>query len=290
MMKNIKRIFIWLLTIAIFFYGAGVLIVNLYGKDFVDRFIARITDRPVYIQKVNYGFPFGIKIYKTEMIDRFSARKIKIQFNPASLLKKEKEIAAILIYDAKLMIPENFKLGNFKGRLKIKRVLIHNGTIIVYDKENIQNHLYELKDSFIKIYDLNFPLENDVSFNFESELISYIFPKTRKSVLGGGWVNFRDKSQSATIELKNEKEETILSATLNSLNNDMTVEGEAVIGDLLSLLKRDEIKFNGQSVVDKLLSQNMSILTRFSFETKMDDFKVEKIQFEGSIDSKNVDE
>ena len=75
-----------------------------------------------------------------------------------------------------------------------------------------------------------------------------------------------------------------------SRNNDMDVQGELTIRDIFHGEAGHQAKSQSsnvnQLVMDSLSTMGLEIGARFHFKTKMDDFRVTAVSFEGNVSSK----
>jgi len=254
-MKIVRRIIIWSVVIA-----AGGLIglevfVTTKGRVLAEQRIQEELKRPVKIGEAHWMFPLGVIFKEVDIEGLLRVKQAKAFFNVS-----------------------NFQ----KGRFDIRHVIIDQGEAIVEQK----GVKILIKDIHADIRNLAYPLESlqtlvDVNGRLEGES----FPLSGSRLIGQGWVNLKKKDLLMQVRMKDVSGKEVLRSGLKALDNDMTVAGKVnLAGFVKQSLSTQKMDDSMQSLVFGVLGQKgLDTMASFSFQTKMDAFKLEKISFSGKI-------
>ena len=169
----------------------------------------------------------------------------------------------------------------------VKQFLVRNGRF-EYSNENLKKAFsFKLEGVDVRAGEIIFPFssQGQTEFRLSATLDKGDHPLTGSQVKGMGWVNWARKDMEAQIDVVDVDGRGGLSASAISKNNDMKVKGELNIGNVFSDEKKEDPSTSSVKnlVFGALSSLGIEMGAKFSFETKMDDFRIQNISFAGSV-------
>lgn len=132
------------------------------------------------------------------------------------------------------------------------------------------------------------PEARKTAFDFQAVLSAQESLFSGNIVKGSGWIDWLQRDMQGHIEVMQKDGQSNLIADIVSIKNDMQVKGRLAMKDFIKsepapLLQANETAPVNQLVVETLSSMGMDIGTDFSFSTKMDNFRFDRISFRGSV-------
>ena len=292
-MKIIRRFFLWLCCIAIFFYGAGIAVVSIYGLGITKKIIKRVSQKPIEVNSVGYQFPIGVVLRDISLKDDFTVSKLVIQINPRTFFSNDIYLYSVSLKQPVISIPKELLLKLDNRSLMISKLKIINGNIRYVDKE-LGNNLFVLSGLNLTLKDVTLPaLDRDMPYKLTSNLSFDKVFINNQYFISDGWLNIADKNMAAKIKINHWDRMAVLSADVVSKNNVLDVTADVSAREILQTVQKKglfEKKSQDQSLFSKLSTLDADVMVQFLFRTKMDQPTIEKIKFKGSVDTKNLDE
>jgi len=318
-MKSIARLIIILLLIGAILFAGVTVYLRYFGKDLLQNKLTETFQRKIEVGSLYYRFPFGCAAYNIRVENLGQVRKIKALFSLGSLFKKEVEVnylsftnPLIVVKKKKILsdeqeLPqtgENFvhpkspqgttDTDGFLNAIMPQDVSIRIKNLFIYDgsihfKGYAQSgSSFQLDEVYLKAGNIFLPLKNVfTTYELHAQVSAGNTKISASNLESRGWVNLQKKDLENTLEIIDAEGNAGLKASMIANNNDMTVEGEVRAQDLLLALQGQEEASTSMSanelIFSALNSLGLDMEARFSFETKMDDFKIENIAFSGDF-------
>jgi len=182
---------------------------------------------------------------------------------------------------------ESKETDDFKYVVKIDNVLVEKGKVfssVVFSGKDTDLRLENID---LKAESIFYPLKKEkIVFDFKGNFEKGSLPFPAGDIKCEGWVNILKKDMDVKINVFSEKGKRIFDSSLVSENNDVLVSGQLDSRDFLKRSNRQkEEQFSSvEAIASKALSfLNVDIGLKFSFNTKMDDFKITNIAFSGNV-------
>ncbi len=311
MTKKVKvglGVFILLVCLSCLFI---VSFVNSRAESFITNVISSSTNKEVLIGNVVYKFPLSLhavdinigrqlqikEVYARLNIESvFSGDKIIIKdlkfIQPNFAIYKDKDVKKVPYSDGRSNSSKrNSKLGNLsssKKKLRINKLKVENGIIDYVNNQSKKRFSVYLDSVDLTMNQLFFPLEDVKSeFTLKAHVNQDRLPIKASQFNAKGWINYPKKNLDALINISQKDGTSALSATAKSINNDMVVEGEILLNHLLATQNQESSIYSVNDLVYGIVEQmDASLGANFSFETKMDNFKISKVSFSGEVSTK----
>ena len=296
-MKFIRKITTGLfLTLALFFFLV-YLFIQINGEQFLKEILSEGFDRPVEIDHLIYIPPLGIRADGVTFGEDMSAGKVVVFFSPDApfvFKKGQVNISSVFLENPSVSLrtkeddsenetaitPEEKKKDSKKWTVNIRELTIQNGSI----KRPEKWHLGE-----ISLLAKELRLSSDIMslyFNGAGRVIDGNSMFADKTVDSFGSLDLINKDMDSEFTFKGDDGEILLKAKTVSDNNIMRVEGNIDIKKLLEAKKAGGegggFSF-GDKAIEALSFFGVKLNTNFSFETKMDDFQIDKIAVFGNM-------
>lgn len=169
--------------------------------------------------------------------------------------------------------------------IKVSNLIISNGHLSYPYTFSGKEVLLNVEGLRIQVKDLCYPLVKgpmDVQFNGMLTKVSDSFPGG--IVSGDGWVDILNQDLDGRLCLRNQEQGELLSAHIVSEKNNVSVTGEINSRDLIKKRKSQENQSSVEDMAVKALSfLGVDIGIIFSFETKLDDFRITNVSFSGRV-------
>jgi len=185
---------------------------------------------------------------------------------------------------------ERVRKKNKQTKISIKRLILKQGLFQYKNSSIDKDFSFAMEDVYLKVDRLVFPVEEGkTNFNISGRLVKEGNPLSGSSVEGHGWVDIVQRDMEARVEVVEADGSVGMTAEAFSKNNDMEVKGEIKFQNIL--MGTDRKGSTEASTVNNLISSALSsagveIGAKFSFKTKMDDFRPEQVSFSGNVVTK----
>jgi len=171
--------------------------------------------------------------------------------------------------------------------VKINEFILKQGNIQYTNSSIDKDFSVAIEDVFLKVHNLTFPIEPGRSdFSISGRLVKKGNPLSGSTVEGSGWVDIVNRDMEAKIMVVEQDGTVGMTAEASSKNNDMSVKGDIKFQSIFPGMSGENSSDSGavrDLISNALASAGVEIGAKFSFKTKMDDFRPEKISFSGSV-------
>lgn len=314
MTKFIQRLIVYFLVFVFLAYLFLYLFINLKGKEFVHGRLSRVFDQPVYIEDINLIVPFSLIIEGVKVADVLQADFIRLDLRALLLSGKTMVFHSVVMNKPVLKIyktapvaatagaepqaavlpgqtalpPEQKGLERTKLNVLIEDLKIQQGEIIYKREPPEEGRVNELVVKNLTLYASNVPYPLSpakTGFDLSGQVESPQIPFPDCIVKAAGWANLAAKSMDAQAVILQPSGQEGLSVDVKAENNDMTVRGKvslAMLGEKYKD-KQEEDYSLGDYILGALENSGVEVSMDFAFDTKMDDFRVDKLSFSGNI-------
>ena len=244
------------------------------------------------------------------------AKKINVQLELRGLFNKKIKVKEIILINPHVFIEKNLKPGSLERSAAIKsnseepvakkqdggvsqevktpkslevyieKMYVRNGVIEYNDSVSEKNIFFTLKDFYLKSGNLYFPLRaSQVFFDFQAIVTKANGPLAGSKAKGKGWIDIVNKDMEAMLELFESDGQAGLTANFISKKNDMFVQGDISVDNFSIGFDPNDSSNNNVSekVLGALLSMGVQVGAHYSFETKMDDIRLNNIALTGKV-------
>jgi len=177
--------------------------------------------------------------------------------------------------------------NNQQTEVSIKQLILKQGRFQYTNSFINKDFSFALEDVYLKAEHLSFPLRaGRTDFNISGRLIKRGNPLSGSSVEGSGWVDVVQRNMEAKIEIIEADGSVGMTAEAVSKNNNMDVKGEVKFQNIfMKNSKQDSLDSSSVNnlIFNALSSAGVKIGAKFSFKTKMDDFRPEQVSFSGNV-------
>lgn len=312
-MKILKIVFVSLLMILICLFLSLSAYLHFYGKDKLVEVLQVAFKRPVSIASLSYSFPVGFSARKVSIEGVISVDKMIGQINVDSLKSQSLQLSTLLL-DAPIYMWDRSKketvidVGQEKNKdvelgsdqalrqgfgldLRIENFYIRNGHLTVVGVFPSSEMTIVLDQMWAEAQEVLFPFDRDQNLSFlaSAELSGDDNLLNSGQVNAQGWINISRKNMLVDFVVDRSEPDVKIKMNLDAKNNDLKVNGDMSWGDFPlgeTLMAAEEEPPVSATVLDVLSKWDVRVGSKFSFETKMDDFQVEDIQFSGQIETK----
>jgi hypothetical protein len=173
----------------------------------------------------------------------------------------------------------------------IKQLVFKQGRFQYTNRSIDKDFSFSMEDVYLNAEQVSLPLRaGRTDFNVSGRLVKKGNPLSGSSVQGDGWADIVQRNMEAKIEIIEADGSVGMTAQAVSENNDMQVQGEVKFQSIFMEKEKEEASDDSSAVnnliFDALSSAGVSIGAKFSFKTKMDDFRPEQVSFSGNVVTK----
>ncbi|MBF0384464.1 MAG: hypothetical protein HQL27_01195 [Candidatus Omnitrophica bacterium] len=261
MIKVIKHLSFRLFLLIILLIVALSIIIQLLGKSLLESFVSRQFDKKISIGYLFYRFPFGLTARNVSADDFLRAKTVNVYFDFSRISRKE---------------------------IVIDKLILSEGTIIAVKDINGDKSEIKLNKLNLILSKIPLPLRSEkTKFVADSVIEKGARILDGSLVKGGGWVDLNSKnSEGKLFFYRGKSPGEFLIADFVCSSGKLKVEGELKLEGLtkenispgmINLFSRDNYIFRGLNAL------GLDVKTRFSFETGLDDFKIDNIAVNGEV-------
>ncbi len=310
MMVFIRRLILWLVVLCLLIFVGASIFLQFYGKKVLEDTLSQKLNTDVRIGTICYQFPLGFSASRIVVNGIFGTDGLSAQFSPEGIRKRQIHFQEIVLVRPSVPLDKVIGKGKESSReetdlaaqtvpgravekaqkistpkIFIDHLVIHNGEFSYHPDNTAYDFM--LKDAQVKLGNLVIPLSDNISqFDIMAKFVKEKSPLTGSRVEGKGWINLSKRDMEANFKIGEASGKAGLTANVISKNNDMTVAGTISAGNLIEklVLKQSEKTeaFN-KMLFDSLSSFGVTVEAKYSFETKMDHFKLDNIAFSGTV-------
>lgn len=304
-MKLFKHCFILLIVFLVLVFAGTALVIQFYGKSLCESLLTQATKAPVTISNVYYSFPFGVNAEDVVVGDLMTAKEIFVQFDFHWPSADKVSVAFIefvepfvnIQVETEGKILERMEAGGqpvAEGPVKIKRtfhvkdLIIKQGRLKYTAKRDINPMEISLNHVNLMLNDFFVPLQSQqTSYELSGVLEDNGSVLSGSFVKGGGWVDIVRRDMKGSFSLADVDGHAVLKADITAKDNDAVVNGQVQAKDLVSITKNNTMTDSADSIVlNALSSLGVDVVSNFQFQTKLDNFHVDKIIFSGNLSLK----
>jgi hypothetical protein len=310
-MKFLKYFFVWLCIVALLTCVAGYIYVRVEGKALFERQITKFFGQSTSIESIRYLVPFGVRFHKIEIQNVIEAEDVFLHLRLPFLLNKQFVIARLeLVKPILHFVRYEKEKVDFGGayltqqeerfRLKKKQSSTVNGVLI--DFLSIQDGQFEILDLAVaesvkyaigqvngKAMKVVYPLtDQNIKFDIEGKILNFGSKQwLMKSVFSAvGWINWIARDMDVILNFSGQKGVSG-KADLKSKKNDLEVSGRLEIGSVekepVEQAQNISNEFLPEALLGVLQATQSKLGVNFSFKTKMDDFELKVLDFDGDL-------
>ena len=305
-----------LIFFIIFFVVATTLIINTLlvyiNIEYVQVLFVNDRNQKIEIGSLFYRFPLGVTLEDVSVNNKFKAKKVLVNFDFIKLFSKKIGVSSCVVLEPVIHLSKNKNIAGyiFKNLPKTFRedtniasnqdkknyiinyqrsdlaIKVKNFRVINGELEYFSNDLHmSFKDVDLLASDILFPFENsDIQYNLSAvmqvsdQLFFNVYVKSK------GLINLEKKNMDVSLKISSVEDDMRINGKILSINNNLKVDA-----DFKSTNKFfDQINGKQDSLPVGIFATLISsvpdeINAKFSFDTKMDDFSVEKVKFEGNF-------
>jgi len=185
---------------------------------------------------------------------------------------------------------QNSQSKDKPNQVSIKKLILKQGKFQYTNSSIDKDFSFALEDTYLKVQHLDFPIKPGMTdFTITGRLIKKGNPLSGSSVEGHGWIDIIQRNMEVNVEVIEADGSIGMTAQVISKNNDMNVKGEIKFQNIM--MGANQNNSSDGSPVNALISNVLSssgveIGAKFSFKTKMDDFRPEQVAFSGNVVTK----
>jgi len=323
-MKFIRVIGVSLFLIVVFALLGVYIFFRLHGKELCEQKLSRALKRDVTITQVRFVFPLGLRLDEVTVQGVLKAKELRAYLGLASFVGKEivlshltineplfalikRQGSALSICDigaanqpveatAALAIPLSHKFDNSSstgpskkgGRaFLIEDMTVSRGRVDFFDFSKEEPFQATLDQIEAKASAIPYPLRSmDTKFHLTAFLKGAKIPFAGGRLETKGWVNILEHNMKGTLEIAEGSGRVQLSADVEAVNNDMTIQGRVDLSHLRTSPQEDTnttSKSVDELILGALTNSGISLTANFNIKTKLDDIQLNTISFGGEV-------
>ena len=309
-MKRLIIIFIILIGFLFSLLFGGYFYLKTNGKGIIIEKVEQQLDKEIVFDSIDVSFPLTLEIKNLTIENVGSFEKVRCTLNPLYLLIRQIYFPVIEITSPSIEISqenkESFSLFLLKQNknslldedvsvqrilkkdtfvLFVDHLLVRNGSLVFFAvSEGEKQELFSLNGIEAKIQGLVVPQKNPLQTNFDinAKLSGFDRRFQNDDVKVYGWADFFQKDMKAKLQVSGMDQQVGLLVDLLSKDNDLTVKGKINLAFGKNKPKEDPEAFE-DFFVKALQSSGARIDMKFNFKTKMDDFRMKKVELSGGL-------
>ncbi len=218
---------------------------------------------PVRLSEAHWIFPLGVVFKGIDIEGLLRAKQAKVFFNVSNFQKNQIKISRLIVNEGEAEI-------NYNGvKIFLKKI-----------QGDVKNFVYPIETQSPRAFE-----SVKTGIDLKAQVEGKKFPFSGSVASAQGWVDVKSLSMDEHVVLRNFSGKEMLIVDLKARNNDMLVSGNVdMIGmmtqGVASRKKEDSVQ---NMILGTLNSEGINMMTKFSFQTKMNDFRIGKISFSGNI-------
>ncbi len=291
---------------------------NSLGQGFLERQLTAAFGQLVTLEYLRVNPPFGLVCDEVKVGNLFHAKSMRISFGFPDLSGRQLNINSVDLVEPVLTLvrtqglewkmagtaaqpnpassnqlpsepKEKDKAPRATG-IWINELRAHRGTVNLMDEghgNNFQMQLHDLELTFKKFAIPLQPVNSE--FDLTAAILKTPTPFSGSKLQARGWINYPEKNMNADVKLLDPQGKDSLQATLNSIHDDLTVNGKVKIKNIITGLKPESTKsadspLNFEEMFfSAVQSSGVEIEASFYFQTKLDRFEIGAVSFSGNM-------
>ncbi len=300
-MKVLRKLLVVLVVVIAALTVAAYVCVEYLSKDFLSQKLSESFDRRVDITDVSYHFPRGIRLDGMRVEDLFDVQRMYVYPNWRTLLESIVEIRQVEMIGFKISLDRDWSSSKAKVEgdddssaqrdsmnksILIKEVRIRSGKV---DGLAANHNLFKgstLSNIRADIRDVYLPIRSTkVDYRMEAMLQMPNTPFASSRLDMKGWINVIRRDMEGLLNVFNQQGVNQVSAEINSTDNNVIVHGFiSHQGELGKQLGATPVESVGELLFRSMADTNVHVGTNFTFETKLDTFRIGRVVFEGVVE------
>jgi len=309
-MKKIIRIIVIISIFIAFVIISLSAYIQIDGRKRVVSILENALGQKISIDDVRYIVPVGLIIKNVKLGEDLSAKEVKAQFSLLSIIQQQLIITQLTLIEPKINLTRGqpFLINNKnieedqkqnpssqtsdykedkETQLTINQLVINNGRLSYKRPTPFRDLLLTFDEMNLKADFLKWPLQsNETTFEVSAIMREDTGIMKESDLRTSGTINFVDKNLDADLYLSRHDDQITLEAKLVSINNDLDVKGHLQIKSAIldsAQDTKDSRSLIDQMILRKILVGGLDMGLDFTIKTKMDDFKIEDIEFSGEV-------
>ena len=288
------------------------LYLNAYGTQLFQELLSSAFKRQVSFSKLIFKPPFAFHMVDLNIESLLKANRVDVYPNFNSFFSQKITIDRVILNNVEFVIrrqqidilkaqseAEEIKemvdsalntISRSTKSMRIQEMIVRGGKMIYTDHRKDKSLDFTLHNMDVSAQNISLPQSDEDLFI----QLSGMLQTEQKKLNGGsvrvdGWVNWNRRNAQLTLNVADRKQKNALKAVLTSSNNDMKVEGDLLVKNfgVPEEVKKEEGSKPLESVMTSVLSTvGVDVGAKFVFNTKMDDFEIENVTFNGTLSTK----
>ena len=309
-MKNILRVLVFLLVLALVVMAGLLALVRIKGRDLAVARLSAVFGRPVSVGDIRLTLPLSLTVDGVSAPGLFEIASLRVDAGFLLPVKRRVILERVDLYrpviwlgaivrqrqDALSQAPAGAPSdgagavaavsasGPVHGVL-IKELRVEQGTVYYRGLGPQQSINLQVNDVSLRAQEVPYPLiPTDTAFAIAGRIAEGPDPFVGQRINGEGWINLPARNMDARIAFTAGSGAPSLKVSLLSQDNDLTVRGQGGLTHFVTTLTGSAPEGSLAAAMGMALqTSGVDAQVNFSFQTRMDDFRVEKIRFEGDV-------
>ena len=311
-MKFLKYLLVWFCVGMLLASVAGYVYIRLRGKELFENQFEKFFGQPASIQSVRYLVPAGIRFHKLKIHNVLEADDVFLHLRVPFLLERQFIIASLeLVKPAFQLVRHEKKQIDFGGSYlkqqeerfqkqkkpgsRIRGILadfisIKDGRIDILDLAVNEPVKYSVEQINGKAMNVAYPLiDQDIKFDIEGQVLTAGREHwlANSAFSAAGWINWPARAMDLDLDFQ-APGGVKRNVNLKGENNIVHADGRLEIDTVDKSSDGKAVNLAGgilpDVVFEALLASGSQLGINFNFKTKMDEFPLPVIEFEGRLD------
>ena len=306
-MNKILKILILVFVLAVFVLTSAYVYLCFKGKDLIIRRVEQELGQKITFKSIGFSYPLTINVHGLGVEGYGSAKQAAFSLSLPHLFLGEVHFSKVEITSPSILLTrrQNEKISFVPGAaasaqapgaaikaktpglsLYARSVIIHNGTFNFFESSGSEARAsFGLRKVEARIEHVAFPVQRSwkTSFHLKAFVSGFGGRLNNEELAIAGWADLFKKDMLARVSLTGADGRKGLSVDLESLNNDMTVQGAMSLNFRSKTSPAQGTKDLEGLLIQAAQASGANVDLKFRFKTKMDDFRAEKISLSGEV-------
>lgn len=312
--RIVKRILFWLTIIFIFVSAGFYVYMRTNGRALLEQKLTEVFGRDFRVKSINFFFPFTLSMNQVQLSQDFQAKGIKINLSWPFFYGNQIIVSRLRLVEPLLKItrdqtspattpdpsakqtpstPISEKVSKYpfqrfirNKKFFVNTIQVYKGLFTLTDRAAVKPITYEFQDLSMRFFDVAYPWgSQNIEFDIKGKFISDGSLFSGGTFNGKGWANFIEKSMDAEVNGKNKEAGLSFSAQVKSLKNNLTAGGRLHVDKPAKAIVPDKVMdySSDDLFLTAIQALNLKADVGFSFQTQMDNFRIEQVSLSGQI-------
>jgi hypothetical protein len=302
-MKRLQKILISFAAITLLIFVLATLYFKLYWRDLLVSALRGGLKREVVISDIYFRPPLGLSAYKVDIKDLLKADAVMADLDWRSIFEKKLVVSNLVFVrpiininrtpiDSKPEVvtsqtSETNKVSSAAGtttEVFIKKFFIEEGHVKYNNQAGDAPFQFELDEVRFRAEDFYWPIKPiHTKFVLTGRIAKSDSPLSQSKIEADGWLDWIKKDMEGTFKILEANQYAGLIANVKSTNDLVKVNGKFDMNNFPPPSNNPQAGTINEIVYGALSNSGVKIGATFSFETKMDDFRVSNITFSGNV-------